>query len=615
MRLIERRPEMRKPAVLVGIVAAAVVVSVAAAGTERAAGARLTPFRSCSELLEYAKDNAAKVVGLGGVLRPPGAVSGVPVEGGARAAGADYSTTNDQEKGVDEPDLVKTDGSRLYAVAGGKLYAVDTRGAKPRLLGSLRLEGRGDQQLLLRGGRILALTTSVPIVEPVVGREAIAPYAVTTVLSEIDVRNPAAMHVVKTLTLDGAYVAARLSGATARVVVASTPRLPPVSATVPVREAVASTTLQDWLPYSVLEDRRTHRTTKRALVQCRAVRRPPLFSGLGLTTIVTIDLDRGLAPVDSDALMSDARTVYASTGRLYLASQRWLAVPADRSGSPPSQMTTELHEYDVSRPGRTAYRASGSVPGFLLNQWSLSEYRGNLRVATTDLPSWWSPSPQRESTSRVTVLAERGGALVATGEVGALGRGERVFGVRFIGDVGYVVTFRQVDPLYTIDLADPARPRVLGELVLRGYSAYLHPVGKDLLLGIGQDTTEEGRLAGTQLELFDVSDLRRPVRLDAVRLGPGSSEVEYDHHAFLYWPAKSLAVLPVQIAAKTPFVGAIAYRVARRSVDQLARITHPGGAPIRRSLVVGDRLFTVSQEGAKASGLDSLADVDWLAFS
>ena len=99
---------------------------------------------------------------------------------------------------------------------------------------------------------------------------------------------------------------------------------------------------------------------------------------------------------------------------------------------------------------------------------------------------------------------------MAVGRVGGLGRGERVYAVRFVDDVGYVVTFRQVDPLYTLDLSNAERPRVLGELKIAGYSSYLHPIGDDLLLGIGQDATEQGRTLGTQLSLFDVSDLRRP---------------------------------------------------------------------------------------------------------
>ena len=107
--------------------------------------------------------------------------------------------------------------------------------------------------------------------------------------------------------------------------------------------------------------------------------------------------------------------------------------------------------------------------------------------------------------------------------------------MRFIGDVGYVVTFRQVDPLYTLDLSAPAAGRE-GELKILGYSAYLHPVGDDLLLGVGQDATDDGRLVGTQPSLFDVSDLRRPTRLHKASLGLGWSEAESDHHAFLYWP-------------------------------------------------------------------------------
>ena len=142
-----------------------------------------------------------------------------------------------------------------------------------------------------------------------------------------------------------------------------------------------------------------------------------------------------------------------------------------------------------------------------------------LRVASTEEPAWWGTGPQEESESFVTTLGERDGALVQLGRVGGLGKGERVYAVRFVGDTGYVVTFRQVDPLYTLDLSPPSRPAVLGELKIRGYSAYLHPLGDDLLLGVGQDATEEGRVLGTQLSLFDVSDLRRPVRITQYALG------------------------------------------------------------------------------------------------
>ena len=129
-----------------------------------------------------------------------------------------------------------------------------------------------------------------------------------------------------------------------------------------------------------------------------------------------------------------------------------------------------------------------------------------------------------------------------------LGKGERIYAVRFLGDAGYVVTFRQVDPLYTLDLSRPGTPRVVGELKIPGYSAYLHPVGEDLLIGVGQDATAEGRQLGTQVSLFDVSNLASPARLDQRKLAAaGSSEAEWDHHAFLWWAPAKLAVIPLRV--------------------------------------------------------------------
>jgi hypothetical protein len=194
--------------------------------------------------------------------------------------------------------------------------------------------------------------------------------------------------------------------------------------------------------------------------------------------------------------------------------------------------------------------------------------------------------------------------------------------VRFLDDAGYVVTFRQTDPLYTIDLSKPNDPTVAGELKLLGFSAYLHPVGDGLLLGVGQDATPEGRQLGTQLSLFDVSDLAKPRRLSQARVGgASSSEAEYDHHAFLYWGPEKLAVLPVAIydGRSDPFNGAIGFRVGSAAIDEVGRIAHDDSGQqytpgIRRSLVVGQRLFTISDLGAKASTLSSLADEAFVPF-
>ena len=215
--------------------------------------------------------------------------------------------------------------------------------------------------------------------------------------------------------------------------------------------------------------------------------------------------------------------------------------------------------------------------------------------------------------------------LYPLGKVGGLGQGERIYAVRFIDDVGYVVTFRQVDPLYTIDLSNPAAPKVLGELKIAGYSSYLHPVGKDLLLGIGQGASDAGLRQGTQLSLFDVSNPAKPARVQNAQLAQGSnSTAEYDHHAFLYWPKTKLALVPVSIyddQSGTPFFGAIGFSVdPKDGIDELGRIQHPvpdgwNVAPgIDRSVVVGNRVLTISTEGTASNDLNSLGAAGFVGF-
>ena len=248
------------------------------------------------------------------------------------------------------------------------------------------------------------------------------------------------------------------------------------------------------------------------------------------------------------------------------------------------------------------------MPGYLLNQFSLSENGGYLRVASTSRPIWWGPVLPTTSQSYVTVLQPQGGVLAPVGQVSGLGQGEQIYSVRFVGNTGYVVTFHQVDPLYTIDLSTPTAPKVVGELELQGYSAYLHPLTDGLLLGIGQDvSTTTNEPTGAQLELFDVADPASPKLLAKTSLGTGSSsQATYDHHAFLYWAATNLVVLPVQVysyqvvtpgivsssPAQAPFTGAYAFRVTRAGIQQLAQLVQDqvnGSAPpIERAIVVGE---------------------------
>jgi hypothetical protein len=452
--------------------------------------------------------------------------------------------------------------------------------------------------MLLHGARLLVTT----------GR-----WSGGTILEEIDVSDPARLRLSRSLTVDGSLLSSRMHDGTARVVLGERPRALiglPVPALGIARAAAArrvSRKVGRWLPQGRFRSRISGRRWTRRLVGCHGVRHPSSFSGLDMLTVLTIDLDKGLWATDRDAILSDAETVYASADSLYVATRQ--LSPAGDYGD-----TTSIHRFDASTPRSTSYAGSGAVPGELLNQFSLSEQGNVLRVAAT---------AGDRTESRVITLETRGGRLSEIGRVGGLGHGERIYAVRFIGDLGYVVTFRQVDPLYVVDLSNPAHPAVRGELKISGYSAYLHPIGDDLLVGVGQDATARGQLRGVQVSLFDVADPAHPARLDQMSLGgpASSSAVEYDHHAFLWWPEGNLAVLPVSDfdPREDTFTGERALRIGRSGIADAGRIpasTQPSGerAVPERAVIVDGALWTVSAAGAGRNDPATLAPTAWVPF-
>ncbi len=626
---------------------AAVPAAPADAAKRRPAKKQLSVFRSCDGLVALA-DRRVDRFGSGVfsprrgfptgglVARQPARRGGdesmavADAQGGAAAPtaapveGTDFSGTNVQEKGIDEPDAVKTDGRRIYVAINEKLHAIDVTGDTPRLVASLPLEGYG-HELLLRKGKLIVLSSAGfdgPIAMPdVVSSEPVArpssqtyaPYVPRTKLMEVDADD---LEVLRTLELPGSVVGGRMKDGTARIAVATPTGVLPSGAP----------EFRRWMPAMELTRESSGTVQRRSIAPCTSVRRPQIFAGLGLLTVLTIDVDEGLNPVDSDAILADASTVYASANRLFLATERWLDPEvAAQEGAPVGRSTT-IHGFDVSGDTDTRYVGSGNLPGYLLNQFSLSEHKGALRAATTEDPPWIpGTGPDGESESFVTVLDERDGRLAQVGRVGGLGKGERIFAVRFVEDVGFVVTFRQTDPLYTLDLSDRTAPRVVGELKIPGYSAYLHPIGDDLLIGVGQDANEQGMTRGAQVSLFDVGDLRNPRRLHAKSLGRDSfTTAEHDHHAFLWWAPTRLMVLPLDDYDgedyKNHFRGAVGMRVDRAAgFTETGRIVHPEQNEWRpdivRSLVAGDRIYSISYLGLQAGRLDTLAGTSWVPFT
>lgn len=699
-------------------------------GLRLEATANLESFDDCDGLLDYFRETAremeergaphamprggfaldARAVAGGGdgattsesATAPVGeAGSGVAPPSGER----DFSATNIQEAGVDEPDVVKTDGNLLVAIAGGRLQVIDPAGTSTRVSSSVELPS-GDHELFLHDDRAVVLTRSwrdLPVEAPTgsgdgddgddtddaddadapasvepdaaatsASTSMVVPGTSTTTVSAVTLEDPSAPAVVDSTTVEGETVSARLHEGVVRLVLRSAPTLRPTAAG-DGADPIESSTLEAWLPDRlVATDLETGaeaggevegaEAREEPLVACDAVTRPPEPSGAGTVTVLTIDAGGSMEPVDTDTVVADAQTVYASTETLYVATNHWTS-PDD--ADPAGTSTTAIHAFDVSDPRTTEYLASGRVRGQMLDQWSLSEHDGFLRVATTDGSPWAGTDDRAaESESFLTVLRRDGERLEAIGQVGGLGRGERIFAVRYFGDIGFVVTFREIDPLYALDLSDPADPTVTGELKITGFSSYLHPAGEGRLLGVGQEATTEGQTLGTQLSLFDVSDRSDLRRIASSMIEGASSPVEHDHRAFLWWGPERLAVLPVEVwgrpvpapavedpaaerpssrAPSEPFSGVAAFEVSGDDVEPVGRVSHagkvpsperpgvaplddgpgdrvavephPGVAPsIQRALVVGDSLYTVSQAGVMASDLDTLDEQAWAAF-
>jgi uncharacterized secreted protein with C-terminal beta-propeller domain len=559
----------------------------------------LVAFDSCAELLTSLRTATREAVtpyGLSGNDRIYTAADGGMARAGSNAqvptGTPEHSNTNTHEVGVDEPDLVKTDGRRIVTASHGKLTVVDA--ATRKVTGSVDLaDDSPETSLLLAGDHALVLSSDGPT------------------LRLVDLGGQP--KVLATYSMPGALLDARQVGSVARVVVSSVPRINfPVDGWVGPgqpgeeqrlaanREAVDNAPIGDWLPRYTVDNNGTSST---GAVDCASVSRPTSYSGTSMLTVLTFDLSRSTLdkgrPV---SVVADGQTVYANGSNLYVATdERWRTWRTDmRASVPRADEKTNIYRFDIAGTAKPRFVASGTVPGWLLSQYSMSEWKGDLRIATTV----GQGVENRPGESAVYTLDPD---LRQVGRIDGLGKGERIYAVRFIGPTGYVVTFRQTDPLYVLDLRDPKAPKSTGELKINGYSAYLHPAGDGRLIGVGATATDQGRRTGAQVSLFDVSDPAKPTRIANHELPGTYTEAEFDPHAFLYWPATGLLVLPTASAVED--TGALALTVGGNTINQIGAVGAHGGEPIRRSLVIGDALWTVSGTALEARAVTNLTQL------
>ena len=280
-----------------------------------------------------------------------------------------------------------------------------------------------------------------------------------------------------------------------------------------------------------------------------------------ITTISTIDTADGNY-LESISFLGSTHTYYASLTSLYLVSRQYpIYYHFD-------QYREQQTVYQFNIDGALSYTGRGFVDGRMLSQYSMSEYGGALRIATTSGNSW---STIGTDNALFILKSNQNEALEIIGELHGLGKeNETIHAVRFIGDRGYVVTFRRTDPFYTLDLKDPTAPVVAGALMIPGFSEYIHPIDENRILSIGRDADSSGRATGLQIQLFDISDFTTPILTDKIIIGDNRtySEAEYNPKVFAYRSSDNMFGLPYRKDYRDFYFGL--YQINGLRIDSIA---------------------------------------------
>lgn len=523
-----------------------------------------------------------------------GGNAGPPMAGadGDADAPSRFSDTNRQVADVDEADIVKIgdEGRKLYVIRDSGFHEFDSwPAAQTSRVADVEIEGSAIE-MFVESDRAVVFSNAYGIEALDDGDLCSGPGGPEPGFADVDgyyycgrsyvkitvidlASDPHS--ILREIYVDGWYTSSRRHDSIVRAVVqsymqrpSSVPHLHDVVYREPypesredeiqramlwasqAKQAIRETTLEQWLPVWGV---RLDGEIQQQPTQCADFYSPSAgLTNYGLTQIVGLDLDEQGAP-SITSILGEAAEVYASRDALVLAQPDWSWFERDRNSD-----RTAVHRFAVSADGtRTPYQGSGFVPGLVNDQFSIDERDGVIRIATTRTtwnhesedvitPDIWIP-PTTDNLLSTMRLDD--GVLVVEGQVDGLAQGERIFSARFLGDLGYIVTFRQVDPLFAIDLSNPSEPVVLGELKIPGFSDYMHPLGDDHLLTIGRDIDEQTQFdRGTALQIFDVTDPANPALAHKALVGEGYSEANHNHKAFNFYagetPTEGLLAFP-----------------------------------------------------------------------
>jgi len=584
----------------------------------------LMRFSSYDELKRFLNRSVNYIKILGGFERAVTFTS-MRVEMESTFTDVKYSRTNIQVEGVDEADIVKTDGKCIYLAIGKRVLIIRAYPPEEAKVSADIYVNGTVSGLFVNNGKLIIISNSdayyyTEIIEDDSKKdESLLFIEPRTLVFIYDVRDNEAPILIRNVTVSGTYFNSRMIENYVYVLASlpaylrgSEPSLPEIT---DGKYAIKIDPTSIY--YSNVSD------------YCNA-----------FTVIAAINIDDPNEPVSYETfLFGYTSHIYVSLNNIYVATPRF-----SEDG-----WITEIHRIHIDG-GRVAYEASGAVPGSILNQFSMDEYNGYFRIATMiNQPLFrglFTSSMQSEEDGPTTNVYVLNMSLAVIGGIKGLAPGERMYSARFMGNRCYLVTFKKVDPLFVISLEDPANPRILGKLKIPGYSDYLHPYDENHLIGIGKWTVEaeEGDFAwyqGVKISLFDISDVEHPREVDSYIVGDRETDspVLRDHRALLFDRDLNLLAIPILLAeideSKYPkgvppnthgdyvWQGLYVFNITENSISLRGRITHIDDPneflksgyrfyseySIERALYIENILYTISSKMIKMNELDDLLEI------
>jgi len=512
--------------------------------------------------------------------------------------GNSYSGTNVQVAGVDEGDIVKTDGEYIYLIANGKVFIIRAYPAQDAIIVSEIAINGTLRQMYINNDRLIVFYEEGPWNE------------VKTVTSIYDVSDRENPHLMREVAVDGTYFSSRMIEDYVYVIVRKTANVVDDTINLPEisfnGENITVTAMDIY--HSTITD---------------------YYYVFTMVAAINI-FDDFQRPEYSPILAGAATTIYVSEQNIYLTSS---------SGD-----ETTIQRVHIA-DGMVSFEADGQVPGTILNQFSMDEHADTFRIATTSYSADWQSSTSLLGPvqNNLYVLDMN---LNIIGELEEIAPGEKIHSVRFMENRAYVVTFKKIDPFFVIDLSNAYAPTVLGELKISGYSDYLHPYDENHIIGIGKETYDMGDFAwyqGVKISLFDVTDVSNPRELAKYEIGNRGTDspVLYDHKAFLFNPENGLLAMPVSVATidesqypngvppntygELVWQGAYVFTVSLESQEKIrlkGTVTHIENEDIHnstyyvtRTLYINEVLYTISQAKIKMNLLSDISEINEITIS